>query len=53
LGCGMFTSRVDSMETIFICHGMKVHIAFRVVVLPDAVPPTKSMGTSFWNAIQR
>ena len=49
----MFTSLVDSIDTIFICHGMKIHIAFKVVVLPDAVPPTNSIGTSFWNAIQR
>ena len=28
-------------------------MAFRVVVLPDAVPPTNSIGTSFWNATQR
>ncbi len=49
----MFTSRVDSMETIFICQGMKMHMALRVVVFPDAVPPTKSIGTSFWKAIHR
>ncbi len=49
----MLTSRVDSILTIFICHGIKIHIAFRVVVFPDAVPPTKSIGTSFWKATQR
>ncbi len=52
-GCGMLTSRVDSIETIFICQGIKIHIALRVVVFPEAVPPTKSIGTSFWKAIQR
>ena len=52
-GCGMFTSRVDSIETIFICHGIKIHIALRVVVLPEAVPPTNSIGISFWNATHR
>ena len=30
-----------------------MHIALRVVVLPEAVPPTNSIGTSFWKAIQR
>ncbi len=53
LGCGMFTSLVDSILTIFICHGMKIHIAFNVVVFPDAVPPTNSIGTSFWNATHK
>ena len=36
---GRLSSRVSSMETIFICGGMNSSVALRVVVLPDAVPP--------------
>src|SRR5512133_2813043 len=41
LGWGSFTSRVSSRDTIFDMGGMNREMAFRAVVLPDAVPPAK------------
>ena len=39
--CGIFTSRVSSMETILCEAGTKSNKALRAVVFPLAVPPQK------------
>src|SRR5881409_1354551 len=44
---GRFSSRVSSMDTIFIWGGMNRRIAFSVVVFPEAVPPQMSIDCPF------
>src|SRR2546426_11627720 len=44
---GRFSSRVSSMDTIFICGGMKRGIAISVVVFPEAGPPQMSIDCPF------
>ncbi len=51
-GCGSFTSRVSSSETILAMGGMKSEIAFKAVVFPDAVPPAKIADFPFSTASQ-
>jgi len=50
---GRFSSRVSSMDTIFIWGGMNRRIAFSVVVFPEAVPPQMSMLCPFSMASHR
>ncbi len=50
---GSSTSRVSSIETIFVDEGMNSEHALRFVVFPDAVPPEKMSDLWFSMASQR
>ena len=53
LSCGMLSSRVSSIETIFLLGGMKSESALSVVVLPLAVPPHMIALAPFSTAIHQ